>query len=208
MEPTMMLANYLQADTQSPRQQHVSPQKASPKTVFFVVLLFLGLLLYPQAAEARISWPYGHNHWLHFKATAYSVTGETKAQTFTKEGRTLAADPTVLPIGTLVEVRRAGPYSGQYVVQDTGEKIVGRKIDIYIASTPEAKQFGVRNVRVRILKPAPVTPSEQRKAAAETPVAPKPPKDERVSPYYQYPPKEDTQTANAQQQQQQPQSQQ
>ncbi len=167
------------------------------KSLRFTAILLI-FVFCQNAAFARIPWRYGHTHWLQFKATAYSVSGETKSQTITREGKTLAADPAVLPIGTLVEIRRAGPYSGQYIVQDTGEKIVGRKVDIYIARTGEAKQFGVRNVRIRILKPAPETPSEQRKAAAETSVAPKPPKDQRVSEYYQYPPKEADETASAQ----------
>jgi 3D (Asp-Asp-Asp) domain-containing protein len=125
--------------------------------------------------------------WIHFIATAYSVSGETKSQSITEEGRTVAADPSVLPIGTVIEVRNAGPYSGQYVVQDTGEKIVGRKIDIYIARTKEALQFGKRNVRVRIIKSAPETPSEQRRAAAQASIEPKPAKADRVSSYYRYP---------------------
>jgi 3D (Asp-Asp-Asp) domain-containing protein len=135
--------------------------------------------------------------WIPFVATAYSVSGETKSQAITEEGRTVAADPNVLAIGTVIEVRNAGPYSGQYVVQDTGEKILGRKIDIYIARTREAMQFGVRKVHVRVLKPAPVTPSAQRRAAAEASIAPKPPKPDRLSGYYQYPPTEG-QTASVQ----------
>jgi len=125
-------------------------------------------------------------NWTRFVATAYSVSGETKSQTVTQEGRTVAADPRVLPIGTVIEVRNAGPYSGQYVVQDTGAKIVGHKIDIYIARTREAIKFGVRKVRVRVVKRAPATPEGQRRAAAQVSLAPKPPKDERVSSYYQY----------------------
>lgn len=125
-------------------------------------------------------------NWTRFVATAYSVSGETKSQSITQEGRTVAADPHVLPIGTVIEVRNAGPYSGQYVVQDTGTKIVGHKIDIYIARTREALRFGIRKVHVRILKHAPETPEERRRAAAIVNIAPKPPKDERVSSYYQY----------------------
>jgi hypothetical protein len=98
----------------------------------------------------------------------------------------VAADPRVLPIGTVIEVRNAGPYSGQYVVQDTGAKIVGHKIDIYIARTREAIKFGVRKVHVRVVKRAPATPEAQRRAAAQVSIEPKPPKDERVSSYYQY----------------------
>lgn len=131
-------------------------------------------------------------NWTRFTATAYSVSGETKSQTVTQEGRTVAADPNVLPIGTVIEIRNAGPYSGEYVVQDTGPNIVGRKIDIYIARTREAIRFGVHKVRVRIVKPAPQTPNAQRRAAAEAIIAPKPPKSDRVSDYYQYPPPGET----------------
>jgi 3D (Asp-Asp-Asp) domain-containing protein len=148
-------------------------------------VLLMILFLFQGHAYAR-SRTYSQNQWVRFVATAYSVSGETASQTITEEGRTLAADPTVLPIGTVVEVRHAGPYSGQYVVQDTGQKIVGRKLDIYIARTREALQFGKRRVTVRVLKPAPLTPHEQRKAAAEASIDPKPPKAERVSDYYQY----------------------
>ena len=148
---------------------------------FRVIAIVLFLVVAQGHAFARAKWT-------PFVATAYSVSGETKSQTVTEEGRTVAADPNVLPIGTVVEVRNAGPYSGQYVVQDTGEKIIGRKIDIYIVRTREAMQFGVRKVDVRVLKPAPITPSAQRRAAAEASVAPKPPKPDRLSGYYQYPP--------------------
>jgi 3D (Asp-Asp-Asp) domain-containing protein len=159
---------------------------------FHLLPLFLAVALFQGRAYARSP----HIPWMRFTATAYSVSGETKAQTITEEGRTLAADPQVLPIGTVVEIRDAGPYSGQYVVSDTGEKIVGRKLDIYIASTHEAIQFGRRHVKVRILKHAPITPSAQRKAAAEVLIAPKPPKDERVSIYYQYPSSATTETSS------------
>lgn len=67
------------------------------------------------------------------------------------EGRTVAADPAVLPEGTRIEVTDAGAYSGTYVVHDTGPKVRGRQIDIFIADTAEATEFGRKQVRVRIL---------------------------------------------------------
>lgn len=156
-----------------------------------VALFLLIISLFQGHALAR-------TRWLHFVATAYSVSGETASQTITEEGRTLAADPSVLPIGTVVEVRDAGPYSGEYVVQDTGEKIVGHKVDIYIAKTREALQFGKRNVRLRVIREAPPTPREQRRAAAEATIPPKPPKSERVDEYYSYPSDSGTVAMNVQ----------
>jgi 3D (Asp-Asp-Asp) domain-containing protein len=156
-------------------------------------VLLLVWILFQGHAYAHIGWERGK--WTKFIATAYSISGETKAQTFTQEGRTLAADPRILPIGTIVEIRDAGPYSGQYVVCDTGRKIVGHKLDIFIASTHEAMQFGKRRVKVRILKPAPPTPQAQRDAAANAFITPKPPKDERLSVYYQYPEEADEESS-------------
>ena len=87
-----------------------------------------------------------------FTATAYSVHGTTASGEHTKEGKTVAADPAVIPLGSRIQVKNAGPYSGIYIVQDNGDKIVGRKIDFFIADAAEAKQFGKQTVKVRILK--------------------------------------------------------
>jgi 3D (Asp-Asp-Asp) domain-containing protein len=86
-----------------------------------------------------------------FLATAYSAEGITKRGTETHEG-IVAADRSVLPLGTRIQVMDAGPYSGVYVVTDTGAKIDGRHIDIYLADDREAKQFGKQRVWVRVLK--------------------------------------------------------
>lgn len=63
----------------------------------------------------------------------------------------MAADPDLLPIGSRIAIRRAGRYSGEYVVADTGEKIQGRRLDIFIPSTPACKKFGRKRVRVTVL---------------------------------------------------------
>jgi hypothetical protein len=57
-----------------------------------------------------------------------------------------------LPIGTRIKIRHAGRYSGEYVVADTGTKIVGRKLDIYLPSTPECIKFGKKAVRVKVIE--------------------------------------------------------
>ena len=92
--------------------------------------------------------------WQTFNATAYSVEGETASGKQTREGRTVAADPDVLPLGTRIQVRDAGPYSGTYVVHDSGRKINGREIDIFIDNPAEAKKFGKKPVRIKVLSKA------------------------------------------------------
>lgn len=64
----------------------------------------------------------------------------------------VAADPSVLPIGTRLKIKHAGRYSGEYVVADTGDKIEGRKLDIYLPSVLACKKFGVKRVRVTVLE--------------------------------------------------------
>jgi 3D (Asp-Asp-Asp) domain-containing protein len=91
------------------------------------------------------------NGWQRFVATAYSTEDETASGKQTREGRTVAADPAVLPVGTTIQVEGAGPYSGEYVVHDTGPKIKGREIDIFIDDAVEAKRFGRKAVRIRVL---------------------------------------------------------
>ena len=83
------------------------------------------------------------------------MEGQTASGKQTREGRTVAADPAVLPLGTKIQVRGAGPYSGTYVVHDSGRKIGGREIDIFIGNAAEAKRFGKKPVQVRVLEKAP-----------------------------------------------------
>ena len=93
------------------------------------------------------------NGWQRFVATAYSTEGETASGKQTREGRTVAADPAILPVGTRIQVEGAGPYSGEYVVHDTGPKMEkdSQRIDVFIDDPGEAKRFGRKAVRIRVL---------------------------------------------------------
>ena len=86
-----------------------------------------------------------------YVATAYSVTGITASGEWTHR-HVVAADPDILPIGTRVKIKRAGRYSGEYVVADTGAKIQGRRLDLYMPNTHECMKFGAKKVRVRVIE--------------------------------------------------------
>jgi 3D (Asp-Asp-Asp) domain-containing protein len=88
---------------------------------------------------------------MRFEATAYSIRGRTADGTRARKG-IVAADPTVLPLGTRIRVHGAGPHSGEYLVSDTGRAIKGRAIDIYVANDREATRFGRKSVRVEVLE--------------------------------------------------------
>jgi len=113
----------------------------------------LGLLLalvicYADKAYSRAPKPNLNGRYI---ATAYSQTGTTKSGLYTHD-HVIAADPTILPVGSRIKVRHAGRYSGEYVVADTGQKIVGRKLDIYIPNTKECMRFGKRRVKVTVIE--------------------------------------------------------
>ena len=95
-----------------------------------------------------------------YSATAYSLRGRTASGQYVTRGL-IAADPRHLPLGTRVRLD-AGPWSGEYLVADTGGAIKGRKIDIWTPSTREALQFGRRNVKLTVLS----VPVKRAKAKA------------------------------------------
>ena len=81
-----------------------------------------------------------------YTATAYCLRGRTAMGHSVRKGL-IAADPRVLRLGSKVNIG-AGAHSGEYLVSDTGGRIKGRKIDIWMASCSEARKFGRRSILV------------------------------------------------------------
>ena len=90
---------------------------------------------------------------VNYIATAYSLPGRTASGRLVTKGL-IAADPSVLPLGSRVRLE-AGSYSGEYTVADTGGAIKGKKIDIWTPSTREANRFGRRTVKLVVLSYGP-----------------------------------------------------
>ena len=84
-----------------------------------------------------------------FIATAYCLRGRTAMGHGVRRG-IIAADPRVLRLGSRVNMG-AGAYTGQYLVSDTGGKIKGRRIDIWVPNCAEARRFGRRTVTIGVL---------------------------------------------------------
>ena len=83
-------------------------------------------------------------------ATAYCDHGTTQSGTKARPG-IVAADPAVLPVGTVLRILD-GPTAGVYTVMDTGSAVKGRRIDIFMPSCETAEHFGERTLRVRIIR--------------------------------------------------------
>ncbi|HSE36503.1 MAG TPA: 3D domain-containing protein [Blastocatellia bacterium] len=84
-----------------------------------------------------------------YVATAYSLRGRTATGLAVTKG-IIAADPRILPLGSRVRLD-AGPYSGEYLVADTGSSVRGRRIDIWTPTVREAMRFGRRTIKLTVL---------------------------------------------------------
>jgi 3D (Asp-Asp-Asp) domain-containing protein len=89
---------------------------------------------------------------LRFSATAY-CKGSTTASGVNVRSGIAAADPDLLPVGSVVEVDAPGSrYDGVYTVMDTGPRVQGRHLDLYMWSCHEALRFGRAGVRLNVLR--------------------------------------------------------
>ena len=110
----------------------------------------LGSEFLSQAAEEDTSLKVEDPLYEVFEATAYCDFGITYSGVLVHRG-IVAADPKVLPIGSVIEVS-AGDYSGIYTVMDTRGVVKGEIIDIYMPDYEEAIQFGRQSVGVRVIR--------------------------------------------------------
>ena len=95
--------------------------------------------------------PPGGMH-LRFTATAY-CKGTTTASGVNVRTGIAAADPDLLPVGSVVQIYRLGEsYNGIYTIMDTGPAVQGRHIDIYMWSCNEALALGRKDIAVNVLR--------------------------------------------------------
>jgi 3D (Asp-Asp-Asp) domain-containing protein len=121
---------------------------------------------------------------LPFTATAY-CKGTTTASGVAARTGVAAADPAILPVGSVINIAAGDTrYNGVYTVMDTGPKVQGRILDLYMWNCHEALRFGRKEVQVTVLRlgwdPRASSPGlidrlfRRREAARQVP-APEPP---------------------------------
>jgi 3D (Asp-Asp-Asp) domain-containing protein len=87
-----------------------------------------------------------------FDATAY-CKGEQTAAGISVQAGMVAADPKILPLGSIIQIDRVDKrYKGIYSVLDTGPEIQGHELDLYMWSCNEALAFGRQKVQVTVLR--------------------------------------------------------
>jgi 3D (Asp-Asp-Asp) domain-containing protein len=104
----------------------------------------------PMAAEASARLEPGVQ--ASFTGTAY-CKGEVTASGVGVRSGIAAADPKLLPVGSVVEIDSSDSrYNGIYTILDTGPAVQGRIIDVYMWSCHEALRFGRRPLRLTVLR--------------------------------------------------------
>jgi 3D (Asp-Asp-Asp) domain-containing protein len=99
--------------------------------------------------------------WQSFEATAYIALCDTGCTGITKTGidvrknithkgkRIIAVDPSVIPLGSAVEIRLADGTTIEATAQDTGGAIRGKRLDLLVSSESIARNFGRQIVKIR-----------------------------------------------------------
>lgn len=127
-------------------------ERTSRNVWHFTSIALLTALLCPA------SWARPHRLQKHsirvmrMEATAYVPTAKRTADGTPAHEGVAAADPGVLPLNSRIRVSGAGAYSGVYSIRDTGNKVVGRTIDLCVPTRAEAKRFGRKRVTVRVIE--------------------------------------------------------
>ncbi len=90
-----------------------------------------------------------------FRLTAYDACiiccgktdGITATGTKAEVGRTIAVDPNVIPFGSRVMIN-----GHIYTAEDSGSKIKGNRIDVFLSTHEEARRFGVKEAEVFLVE--------------------------------------------------------
>ena len=82
------------------------------------------------------------------KTPSHPAYGITKSGTTVKEGRTIAADWTILPEGTKVYIDGIG----ERIVEDTGSAIVDKSIDVYVERLEDIPSIGRHKADVWLIE--------------------------------------------------------
>ena len=87
--------------------------------------------------------------------TSYCLSGTTRRGRYVRAGL-VAADPKFFPLSRYVELYVGRKYYGRFLVDDTGRRIKGNHLDVWLPSCRDAKRFGVKYGTALLVPRAPV----------------------------------------------------
>ena len=110
-----------------------------------------------ESSEEWVDGGYNDREYLgDFTVTAYCpcveccgewANGLTYTETIATEGRTIAVDPEVIPLGSIVEINGIN-----YVAEDIGGAVDGDHVDIFFNSHSDALEFGKQSLPVYMVE--------------------------------------------------------
>jgi 3D (Asp-Asp-Asp) domain-containing protein len=87
--------------------------------------------------------------------TSYCLSGTTRRGRYVRAG-IIAADPKYFPLSRYVELYVGKKYYGRFLVDDTGRKIRGAHVDVWLPTCREAKRFGLKRGTAMLVPRTPV----------------------------------------------------
>jgi 3D (Asp-Asp-Asp) domain-containing protein len=129
---------------------------ATALTVAGFVLMYEATVIDSRGAtrptQPETSAPLKAGSRVDFIATAY-CKGLTTASGVGVQSGIAAGDPQLLPIGSVIQIDGLQErYRGVYTVMDTGGKVIGKHVDLYMWSCKDAIAFGRRDIVLTVLR--------------------------------------------------------
>jgi 3D (Asp-Asp-Asp) domain-containing protein len=87
--------------------------------------------------------------------TSYCLSGTTRRGRYVRPG-IVAADPKYFPLSRYIELYIGKKYYGRFLVDDTGRKIRGPHLDVWLSSCKDAKRFGLKHGTAMLVRRSPV----------------------------------------------------
>jgi 3D (Asp-Asp-Asp) domain-containing protein len=82
--------------------------------------------------------------------TMYCLQGRTRRGRLVQPG-IAAADPRYFPLAQSIELYVGRKYIGRFLIDDTGKRVIGDRIDVWTADCELARRFGLqRGLAVRV----------------------------------------------------------
>jgi 3D (Asp-Asp-Asp) domain-containing protein len=97
--------------------------------------------------------------------TMYCLQGTTRRGRYVRAG-IVAADPRFFPLAHFIELYVGRHYLGRFLVDDTGLRIRGPRIDVWTGNCREARLFGLQR-GTAVLVPAPPQATHASKKRAK-----------------------------------------
>jgi 3D (Asp-Asp-Asp) domain-containing protein len=132
-------------------------------TVVYAVLRLEGALVRGASREWALHAhaPLRYGDPVPVVLTAYCLKGRTRRDGYVRQG-IVAADPKLFPLARYLEIYVGRTYFGRFLIDDTGLKIKGNRLDIWTTTCSEARRFGrQRGTAVLVPRTRGVTPSAQ-----------------------------------------------